>query len=49
LKAVDIIERLEKEFSECIAEKRVWHWALTQFVVEVWGKTGKQDSETQIN
>ena len=33
--------RLEKEFGEHIAEKRGWHWALTSFVVEVWGNTEK--------
>jgi hypothetical protein len=27
-------KRLEKEFGECIAEKRGWHWALTSFVTE---------------
>ena len=32
-------KRLEKEFGERIAEKRGWHWALTSFVVEVWGET----------
>jgi len=30
--------RLEKEFGERVAEKRGWHWALTTFVVEVWGE-----------
>jgi hypothetical protein len=32
-------KRLKKEFGENIAEKRGWHWALTSFVIEVWGKT----------
>jgi hypothetical protein len=31
--------RLEKEFGERVAEKRGWHWALTSFVVEVWGES----------
>jgi hypothetical protein len=31
-------KRLEKEFGERAAEKRGWHWALTSFVVEVWGE-----------
>ncbi len=31
-------KRLEKEFGECAAEKRVWHWALTNFALEVWEK-----------
>jgi hypothetical protein len=30
-------KRLEKEFGECIAEKRGWHWALTKFTLESWG------------
>jgi hypothetical protein len=30
--------RLEKEFGERVAEKRGWHWALTTFVMEVWGE-----------
>ena len=32
-------KRLEKEFGEHIAEKRGWHWALTNFAIEAWGKT----------
>jgi hypothetical protein len=32
-------KRLEKEFGEHIAEKRGWHWALTSFIVEIWGET----------
>jgi hypothetical protein len=32
-------KRLEKEFGEHVAEKRGWHWALTSFAVEAWGKT----------
>lgn len=34
-------KRLEKEFGECIAEKRGWHWALTKFALESWGETEK--------
>jgi hypothetical protein len=34
-------KRLEKEFGEHVAEKRGWHWALTSFVMEVWGETNK--------
>jgi len=29
---------LEKEFGECVVEKRGWHWALTSFVIESWGE-----------
>jgi hypothetical protein len=29
-------KRLEKEFGEHIAEKRGWHWALTNFALESW-------------
>jgi hypothetical protein len=32
---------LEKEFSEIIAEKRGWHWALTSFAFDVWGESAK--------
>ena len=32
-------KQMEKEFGEHIAEKRGWHWALTSFAVEVWGKS----------
>jgi len=32
-------KHLEEEFGEYVAEKRGWHWALTSFVVEAWGKT----------
>ena len=38
-------KRLEKEFGEQVAEKRGWHWALTNFVVESWGETEKKSSE----
>ena len=32
-------KRLKKEFGEQIVEQRGWHWALTIFAAEVWGKT----------
>jgi hypothetical protein len=32
-------KRLEKEFGECVAEQRGWHWNLTGFALEAWGKT----------
>ncbi|MCJ7763050.1 hypothetical protein MUP38_06315 [Candidatus Bathyarchaeota archaeon] len=32
-------KRLEEEFGEHVAEQRGWHWALTNFAVEVWGET----------
>jgi hypothetical protein len=28
--------RLQKEFGEYVAEKRGWHWAMTNFVFEAW-------------
>jgi hypothetical protein len=34
-------KRLKKEFGEHAAEKRGWHWALTNFIVETWGETEK--------
>jgi hypothetical protein len=36
--------RLKKEFGEHAAEKRGWHWALTNFVIEVWGETEERVS-----
>ena len=35
-------KRLEKELGEQVAEKRGWHWALTRFTVESWGKSEKE-------
>ena len=35
--------RLEAEFGEHVAEKRGWHWALTNFAVESWGETEKEE------
>ena len=34
--------RLEKEFGEQIAEQRGWHWALTSFARDSWGKTEEE-------
>jgi hypothetical protein len=34
-------KRLEKEFGEHVGEQRGWHWALTSFAVDVWGRTEK--------
>jgi hypothetical protein len=31
--------RLEKEFGEHVAEQRGWHWALTNFAMDIWGET----------
>lgn len=31
-------KRIEKEFGEQIVERRGWHWALTSFAIEIWGK-----------
>jgi hypothetical protein len=36
-----INKRLEKEVGERIAEKRGWHWAITNFGVEYWGEVEK--------
>jgi hypothetical protein len=36
-------KRLEQEFGEHVAEKRGWHWALTNFGVDAWG-SGEKDS-----
>lgn len=35
-------KRLEREFSEHVAEKRGWHWALTSFVLETWSETEEE-------
>ena len=35
---------LEKEFGEHAAEKRGWHWALTNFTAEIWSATDKDMS-----
>ncbi len=37
-------KRLEKEFGECVAEKRGWHWELTSFALEVWGENDEHTS-----
>jgi hypothetical protein len=33
---------LKKEFGEHIAEKRGWHWALTEFARDIWGESSKE-------
>ena len=38
--------RLEKEFGENVAEKRGWHWALSDFAAESWGADEKEKVET---
>ncbi len=35
-------QRLQDEFGERAAEQRGWHWALTGFVIDSWGKTEKE-------
>ena len=37
---------LKKEFGEQIAEQRGWHWALTSFAFESWGKSEKETDES---
>jgi hypothetical protein len=34
--------RFEAEFGEHVAEKRGWHWALTGFAFESWGKFAEE-------
>jgi hypothetical protein len=31
-------KRVQNEIGETTVEKRGWHWALTSFTFEVWGK-----------
>lgn len=31
----------EREFGEHVAEQRGWHWAMTSFAKDSWGKTEK--------
>ena len=38
-------KRIKKEFGECVAEKRGWHWALSNFVANSWGATEKELDE----
>jgi hypothetical protein len=38
-------KRLQKEFGECVAEQRGWHWALTSFAAEAWGKSKSEVEE----
>lgn len=36
---------LEKEFGEKIAERRGWHWVLTNFVTELWCDSERNNVE----
>jgi hypothetical protein len=38
-------KKLENEFGEHVAEQRGWHWALTSFAGEAWGKSKKEVGE----
>jgi len=38
-------KKLENEFGEHTAEQRGWHWALTSFAAEVWGKSKREVEE----
>ena len=38
-------KKLENEFGEHVAEQRGWHWALTSFAGEVWGKSKREVEE----
>ena len=38
-------KHLEKEFGENVVEKRGWHWALTSFASEAWGKSKREVEE----
>ncbi len=38
-------KHLEEEFGENVVEKRGWHWALTSFASEAWGKSKREVEE----
>jgi hypothetical protein len=42
-------KRLEKEFGEHVAEQRGWHWALTSFAVEIWGKNENDELKKEYS
>jgi len=43
------IQRMNKRLSEkidrCVAEQRGWHWAMTSFCYESWGKSAREVEE----
>ena len=38
-------KRLYDKLEEHVAEQRGWHWAMTSFAVDAWGKTQKDLDE----
>jgi hypothetical protein len=38
-------KRLSERIDRCVAEQRGWHWALTNFCYESWGKSVKEVEE----
>ncbi len=38
-------KRVKREFGENIAEHRGWHWVLTSFAMDIWGKTEKEQND----
>ena len=40
---------MEKEFGERIAEKRGWHWALTNFATEAWRETEPEPKNNEAS
>ena len=41
-------KKLEDEFGEHAAEQKDWHWALTTFVAEAYGKSKRDVDKDQI-
>jgi len=37
--------RLMEKIDRCVAEQRGWHWALTSFAFESWGKSAREVEE----
>jgi len=41
-------KRLAEKIDRCVAEQRGWHWALTSFCFESWGKS-VEEVEEEVN
>ena len=41
--------RLMEKIDRCVAEQRGWHWALTSFAFESWGKSAGEVADGEVN